>query len=463
MFSKEFNKKEDYYINKLNQNREVIFLEKDVVFRQCKNVLKKVGETEGLWCDSSTVRYYPYKEIASHITGFVNSENKGQYGIEMQYDKVLRGGIGKMEFEVTPSNKKTLIKRENADRGKDIHLTLNINYQSILIEEMNKGLLKHNAKSASGIIMDPKTGSILAMGSVPSYDPNEYGSFSDKLYINRAVTDLYEPGSIFKIIPIAAAIEEEFITMHDSIFCDNGKYTFPSGRILRDHDEHGKISVQDIFAHSSNIGIAKIIDLIGDKTLYKYCRDFGIGAKVLIDLPNVEKGKLRPYRDWNSESGAIVAIGQEVSATLLQMSVAYCSIANGGIMLSPKIIKTGFYPEVRRQVISKNTAEKIRNAMEVAVLKGSAQNSKMSNYSIGGKTGTAQKIINGKYSEKEFISSYASIFPVENPQFVCIISVDSPDYGFHWGNFSAAPIVKEIYNRIIMSEQIKNNDIALFK
>ena len=206
MFSKEFNKKEEYYLNKLNQNREVIFLEKDIVFRNCKNGLKKVGETEGLWCDSSIVRYYPYKEIVSHITGFVNSENKGQYGIEMQYDKVLKGGEGKMEFEVTPSNKKTLIRKQDADKGKDIHLTLNISYQSILIEEMNKGVLKHNAKSASGIIMNPKTGSILAMGTVPSYDPNEFGSFSDRLYVNRVVTDLYEPGSIFKIIPIAAAI-----------------------------------------------------------------------------------------------------------------------------------------------------------------------------------------------------------------------------------------------------------------
>ena len=331
------------------------------------------------------------------------------------------------------------------------------------MSELKKGLNESSAKSANGVIVDPHTGFILAMASVPDFNPNQYQNFNPLNYKNRVISDSYEPGSTYKIIALTAAIENSKINLQDSIYCEDGYYKLKNGHILHDHEAHGMLSVPEVFSFSSNIGMAKIADLLSIQELYDKSRQFGFGVDTGILLPNEESGMLRETKDWSYLSNKSVAIGQEISCTTLQTAMAYSAIANGGFLLQPIIINSigGQYltksPVIIREVTNPKTSKTILALLEKVVDSGGGSNAYLEGYSVGGKTGTAQKFINGEYSNSEYISSFASIFPIENPKYVCVISVDSPDKkrGKHWGNETAAPIVKNIYKKIINQKGIK--------
>ena len=225
------------------------------------------------------------------------------------------------------------------------------------------------------------------------------------------------------------------------------------------------LSVSEIFMHSSNIGIMKMAELLGDDTIYKKSRNFGFGMTTGIRLPSETPGKLRPLNDWSGFSGRMVSIGQELSTSNLQIATSYCAIANGGYLVKPYVVKSigdfnvgQNYPKVIRKVMSSNTASELLIMLEDVVVSGTGTNAYIPGFRVGGKTGTAEKFIDGSYSKREFISSFASIFPVDDPKYVCIVSVDSPLYGFHWGNETAAPIVKNIYSRIINDKEERGGE-----
>ena len=256
-------------------------------------------------------------------------------------------------------------------------------------------------------------------------------------------------------------MESGGLTLDTSYNCENGSYKL-FNHIINDHEPNGTLTISEILKHSSNIGMAKIAEDIGAQLIFQYAKIFGFGSQTHIQLPNESEGTLRNFREWENLSGPEIAIGQEISTTTLQTAVAYCAIANGGFLLKPYIInqinRSGDVIQLSetkniRRVISQETSNEILLMLENTVNSGTGNKAEIPGYRVGGKTGTAQKFVEGQYSQKEFISSFAGIFPIDNPDYVCVVSVDSPQYGFHWGNETAAPIVRRVFERIINLEK----------
>ncbi|MBC8311023.1 MAG: transpeptidase family protein [Candidatus Marinimicrobia bacterium] len=463
LFSKTFNEPPSKFIDLLSRNKNYVSLKRNIPAPMAKPIMDEIRYIDGLKVDASIKRYYPQHHLASQVIGYVDQNNSGQFGIESQFNTDLQGSKGRVAFNRSASGKLTramTVKQPIISQGNNIELTLDVELQSILQSELKKSVLRTTAKTANGIILDPHTGEILAMATYPDFDPNEYQKFPIESYKNRAIADAYEPGSTYKIINTAAALESGVIAASDTFFCENGEYKLPRGKIVHDHEPHENMSVEDIFVHSSNIGIMKMAEILGDEIIYDTSRKFGFGMTSGIRLPGETPGKLRTLKQWSGISGRMVSIGQEIASSTLQIAMAYSTIANGGFMVKPHIVKSvgdsnveGNYPKVLRQIISSETSEELLAMLEKVVVTGTGTKASIPGFRVGGKTGTAEKFINGSYSKSEFISSFASIFPVDNPKYVCVVSVDSPKYGYHWGNETAAPVVRGVYSRIINDKE----------
>ncbi len=466
IFSETFNKPKQYYLDLLSDKTPYKFIEENIEKFYCKNILLSIGEINGLNYTRSEERFYPYDNLASNIIGEFNS-GQATSGIEYLFDEVLSGDEANVKHRKLDNGEieynDTLIAP-----GEDIVLTIDLELQAILENELKKGVRKSQAVSGNGLIVNPYTGEILAMASLSNSNPNKH-NHNLNFYRNTTISNSYEPGSTFKIVALAAALDSSLITLKDSINCENGKFILKNGHLLHDHEPRGQLSISDVFAYSSNIGMAKISDLLTDQQLYNKSRDFGFGSKTGILLPDEQSGILRHFNEWSYQSSKSIAIGQEISCTSLQLAMAYSSIANGGYLLDPIIIKSigntnlsSNNNRVIRKVLTYETSRILIDLLRMVVSKGSGSNAYISGYDVAGKTGTAQKFIDGSYSNTEYISSFASIFPADSPKYVCIISVDSPDKsnGKHWGNVTAAPIVKNIYKKIINLENMESDSWA---
>ena len=460
LFSENFKKSKNYYEEILEKKSNGVVLERNIPFSDCNVIVNT--RIYGLNKLSKIVREYPYKELASQVIGYVDSDYKGIIGIEKYFEKTLKGELGN----------KNLMKNINGflyenpykesikpDPGKNIALTLDMQLQEILQDELLKTIENIKAEDANGIIVDPFSGEILAMASVPSFDLNKFYEHDISNHQNKSIIDSYEPGSTFKSITIACGIEEGLIHENDEYNCENGKY-FYFGKYLNDHEKHDILSVKEILMHSSNIGISKIVDeKIGQKLIYKYARSFGFGNKTGVYLPGETNGILKPLNDWEKSSGTFVSMGQEILSSTLQTAMAYSVFANGGYLLKPQIIKnitqdnTYTYiskPLVVRKVISSETADRVLNILEDVVNHGSGKEAGINGYKIAGKTGTSQTYKNGILSDKNYIASFAGIFPSNKPKYVCVVAINNPKVkGKHWGGVVAAPIIKNIFARII--------------
>jgi cell division protein FtsI (penicillin-binding protein 3) len=467
LFSSTFNKPVKYYINKLKPISKYIVLERNVLDNNCSEIINNWRKRpEGLQKDKVISRQYPFNELAAQTIGYINKNNTGSLGLESYFEDILKGEDGKITMDKNSNNTthRSLIADQNeAIDGADLYLTLDIEYQSILQSELKNAVEKRNSKSGQAVLINPNTGEILAIATVPSFNPNKYGNFSIDLQKNLVISDAYEPGSTFKIVGVSSAIEENRLNWADTFDCENGEYIYNSHK-FHDHEAKDTLTISEILVHSSNIGMVKISDFIGSKLIYKYVKDFGFGSKTEIQLPTENSGLLRKYSDWSALSAPEVSIGQEISATTLQTAMAYCVIANGGFLLKPRIIKSINYPdgteysktEAIRKVISPETCDSLLIALEDVVKNGTATKAQINGYRVAGKTGTAQKFVDGKYSNNQFISSFAGIFPANNPELVCVVSIDSPQYGFHWGNETAAPVAKNVFEQIInMSDKFE--------
>lgn len=459
LFSDVFNKPASTYINLLSRRGSYISLERNVPAPDAKAIIDEIRYIEGLQEDSAIKRYYPQHQLAAQVIGYVDQNSAGQFGIESQFNSILQGGKGSIAFNRSASGKLTramTVKQPIIADGKDVSLTIDLELQSILQSELKKSVARTKAKTANGIILDPYSGEILAMATYPDFNPNEYDKYPIETYKNRAISDAYEPGSTYKIINTAASLESGVISVADTFFCENGEYKLPRGKIVHDHEPHAEMSVEDIFVHSSNIGIMKMAEILGDNIIYDTSRKFGFGMTSGIRLPSETSGKLRTLKHWSGISGRMVSIGQELSSSTLQIAMAYSTIANGGFLIKPYIVRSigdtkidYNYPKVIRKIISTKTSKQILSMLEEVVVSGTGTKAYIPGFRVGGKTGTAEKFIDGSYSKRYFISSFASIFPIDDPKYVCVVSVDSPVYGLHWGNETAAPLVKGIYSRII--------------
>ena len=465
LFSETFNQPVDSYRKLLSKRKKYIPLTKALNRTQCLPILEKLKETKGLQCDVSANRYYPFQNLASQVIGYVDRDHKGQFGIERRFDPLLNGKTSNLKYNRSANGtlRKAIIDQHpTAENGADIQLTIDANIQSILLDALKQGMKRSGALTANGVILNPFTGDILAMASVPDFDPNAYGKYDVSTFANRTISDSYEPGSTFKLISMTAALESGIFTSENKFFCENGEYQILPSKIIHDHEPHGDLSLSDIFIYSSNIGLAKMVDQMGAHHIYDYARKFGFGIRTGVPLPSEASGVLRKFNEWTRLSGPFVSIGQEISINTLQLAAAYSAAANGGDLPTARIIKNisgngfeerDYSPRPVRKVMTRETSESLLAMMEEVVNHGTANKARIPGFRIGGKTGTAEKFVNGSYSSREFISSFAAVFPTDNPKYVCVINVDSPRYGLHWGNETAVPIVKDIFKRLIINNK----------
>jgi len=398
-------------------------------------------------------RIYFNREIFNHLCGFVNYDNAGAAGCEYYYNKQLEGDDARI-IEVDASGELLLSNDPSVlyAKGNDIYLTIDSKIQEFLYNEVKKTLADFRAKNGYGIVIKPKTGEIVASVFVRK-NPGAL------LYKNPLISSPFEPGSTFKIVTISAVLEEKLVKPDDKFFCENGSFEF-SGIIIRDHDPYGWLSVNEIIQHSSNIGLSKLARLLGKKKLYYYARSFGFGNYTGINLPGETKGTLKRIDSWSDTSLQCMSFGQEVSATPLQVAQAFCTIANNGVLMGPRILNRIVDPGGKiifqskptkiRRVISKNTAEKVKEMLLNVVEAGTGFKARIPGWEICGKTGTGQKFDSklGKYSEENFFASLGGFLPKDNPEFVIFIGFDEPRIN-HYGGFVCGDAFKNISKKII--------------
>lgn len=409
-------------------------------------------------------RRYNFNALAGPVIGYTNVDNRGQSGIELEMERELSGSEG---FIVYQRNARGL-RRPEVDypkvepvNGRSVVLTISQVYQSIAEEELARGVELHEAESGRCIILQPKTGEVLAMANVPSIDPNKLSEYSPEKARNRSVTDLYEPGSTFKIVAMSGALNEELHAPEDRIYAEGGKWLYNAKLkpIVDDHP-YDWLTIRGAFEHSSNIVSAKLARELGDERFYKYARNFGFGVKTGVELPGELSGDLRKPLDWDGTTLNYLAFGYGLAVTSLQIACAYAAIANDGVLMRPFIRKwlldedrnivDETVPQVVRRVVSSETSRIMRSFMQGVVDSGTAKLAKIEGISIGGKTGTSQRLVNGSYSDKSHVASFVGFFPVEDPEVLILVILDAPRRGYYGGS-TAGPIFRKIAMRIINS------------
>lgn len=404
-------------------------------------------------------RTYPYGSMAAHVLGFTGIENQGLTGIEQIYDKQLSGLSGSVSFlsdaagRLMPGSGDTYQKPRD---GLNLQLTIDKQVQTIIERELEQAMVQHQANSVFAIAMNPKTGEILGMGSRPTYQPDKFREVEPEVYNrNLPVWMTYEPGSTFKIITLSAALEEGKVNLKNERFFDPGAVEIGGARLrCWKRGGHGSQTFLEVVENSCNPGFVTLGNRLGKDKLFQYIRDFGFGAKTGIDLQGEAAGILFKPSQVGPVELATTAFGQGVSVTPIQQITAVSAAINGGYLYKPHVAKawispdTGevveeIKPELVRQVVSEETSRQVREALESVVAKGTGRNAFIDGYRVGGKTGTAQKVINGRYSASEHIVSFIGFAPADDPQIVIYVAVDNPQ-GIQFGGLVAAPIVRNM-------------------
>jgi cell division protein FtsI/penicillin-binding protein 2 len=435
-------------------------------------VVRKMGPVEcaiieswniaGLYDQEEIERYYPNRALACQVLGFTNIDNKGLEGVELQFDEILAGQNGRVVVQMDARGRTIPMleyPREEPVDGNSIALTIHSSYQAIAERELAQGIHDTDAQAGCVILMAPGTGEILAMATEPRYDLNDPGGVPADRRRNRAITDLFEPGSTFKIVAAAAAIEEGIKQPDDLIDCEGGRMRVCT-KWIQDVEENDWLTFKQVIEKSSNIGTIKIARELGKKTFYCYVRDFGFGSRTGIDLPGEVNGLLAHYRTWSDMSLPSMSIGHEVAVTPLQLICAYASVANGGKLMQPmiarhvldqrgNIVKT-FTPTRIREVISEQAAATLRSFLTQAVESGTGKMARIDGYQVAGKTGTACKLKEdgSGFSRSRFVASFCGFFPAEDPQLVGLIVLDEPKSP-HSGGKAAAPVFRRIVEHIL--------------
>ena len=449
-----------FYSNKLkNKKTGYQVLELKVSRKVGEKIEKELPE---LKTKKSSRRFYPHANIASQIIGFTKHNDSGLVGIERHYEKFLAGTNGWVVKQKNVAGRKgsyhkTSFPIKKPVQGANIKLTIDIEYQSILQEELQRRIDEAGAKGAMGILMNPQNGDILAMASLPDFNLNDPNGFPLENQKNKVVTDQFEPGSTYKIVAATAALLSEKIKLSDEFNCEEGKVQI-DGWTISDHEQFGVLTFPQIIANSSNVGVIKIAQKIGRDPIYNTSRSFGFGSYTGIGFPGESQGVLRKKSDWNHMSVASVSIGYEVAVTALQIASAYAAIANGGVLLKPQLVKqiidekgNVIYspkPESIRKIAKPSVMHELKQILEKVVNEGTGTKADIEGWTIAGKTGTAIKYLEGSYSRK-YVSNFAGFFPSENPQVVGVVVLDEPNHGLHWGGYGAAPLFKRIAERII--------------
>lgn len=453
----------DELAEKLGTDRRYIVLKREVPVATAMALREKLraANLRGIYFEKDTTRIYPNGPMLCHVIGFTDFEHHGIQGVESSMEEYLHGQDGYRFIEHNRAGSEIVLYRgqERAPRdGYRVHLTVDLNLQNIVENEIDAAVREYNPQKATIILMRPQTGEILAMANRPNFDLNLRSEAKPEQMKNRAIIDMMEPGSTFKIVTAAAALNEHKVRPDTTIFCENGIWNF-GGRPLHDHKAYADLSVQDILIKSSNIGAAKLALSVGEQKFYEYIRRFGFGERTGIELPGEISGVIRPPQSWSKISITRIPMGHEVGVTPLQMTVAMATIANGGKLVTPRIVKsittedgktvTTFSPTVLRQVISPETALQIGNALRGVVSdRGTAAAAAVPGFTISGKTGTAQKVDpKGGYEHGKYVVSFSGYLPSENPEFVGLVVLDdahTKNPELNYGGLVAGPIFARI-------------------
>jgi cell division protein FtsI/penicillin-binding protein 2 len=463
LVSQELGVPEQDLTEKLQGERRYIVIKREVPESLASALREKLRARNfrGIYFEHDATRIYPNGSMLCHVIGFTDFEHRGIQGVEASMEEYLHGQDGYRYIEHNRAGQEIVLYRgqERAPRdGYQVHLTVDLNLQNIVENEIDTAMGEYSPQKATIILMRPQTGEILAMANRPNFDLNLRSEAKPEEMKNRAIIDMMEPGSTFKIVAAAAALNEHKLQPKSTIFCENGLWQF-GGAVLHDHRAFSYLSVQDILIKSSNIGAAKLALGVGDQKFYEYIRRFGFGERTGIELPGEINGLIRPPRSWSKISITRIPMGHEIGVTPLQMTVAMATIANGGKLITPRIVKsitgsdgktvTSLSPVVLRQVISPQTASQLGDALRGVVSdRGTAAAAAVPGFTIAGKTGTAQKVDpKGGYEHGKYVVSFIGYLPAEHPEFVGLVVLDDAQTTkpeLNYGGLIAGPIFSRI-------------------
>jgi cell division protein FtsI/penicillin-binding protein 2 len=421
-------------------------------------IIKKLN-IKGIGFIPEAKRYYPRKELASHVIGMVGRENQPLEGLELKYDKYLRTAGGKVYVERDASGKKLSSGGDLEAKGNDVFLTIDEGLQYIVEKELEKAMAQWRSVAASAIMMDPYTGEILALANRPTFDLNDIGSANRSSVRNRVITDIYEPGSTFKVIVGTAALEEKLYHLDSTFDCSSGGIAV-GGKVVHDAHKHGVLTFHEVIQKSSNVGSIMIGMKLGKERLYRYAKLYGFGEETGIDLPGEVSGWIRKPDRWSATSIGAIPIGQEVAVTPLQILRAYSVIANGGFLVQPHLVSEIRTPggqtifaakSVTKRILSERTATVFKNILKTVVEDGgTAKEAAVEGDQVAGKTGTAQLVDQRtkRYSRDRFISSFVGFVPADNPKIAMIVVIYEPK-GQIYGGVVAGPVFRNIANQAL--------------
>jgi cell division protein FtsI (penicillin-binding protein 3) len=415
---------------------------------------------QGIHFQKEPKRFYPARDLAAQVLGSVGMEDSGQSGIEHEFDDELRGRPGKMFISVDAKRRWFADVETQPDPGDNLVLTIDKNIQYIAEKELDRAIHDTQAIAGTVIVENPHTGEILALANRPTFNPNLRKQITPGALTNRAVSYVYEPGSTFKLVTISAALEEK-ITNPDELFdCQMGSIVY-NGMRIRDSKAHGILPVWGVLAESSDVGAIKIALRLGEDRFYKYIRAYGFGQQTGIELPGETRGLTKPPSRWSKVSIAAISMGQEIGISPIQLAGLISTFANDGVWVAPRILTgtvqprgtpqtVAFHPGASHRVISPYTAAEMRSMMQKVVLEGTGRKAILEGYTSAGKTGTAQKVdpATGAYSKTKYIGSFAGFAPLNNPQIVVAVILDSA-VGLHQGGQISAPVFKRITQQVL--------------
>ena len=415
---------------------------------------------QGIHFQKESKRFYPKRELAAQVLGYVGTDDGGLSGIEREYDEQLRGQPGRMQISVDARKKWFARIEKEPEAGDNLVLTIDEKIQYIAERELEQAIKDTHAIAGTVIVENPRTGEILALANRPTFNPNIKKQIKNEALKNRAVSDVYEPGSTFKLVTISGALEER-ITRPEEVFdCQMGSIVI-NGMRIRDSKPHGLLTVSDVLAESSDVGAIKIALRLGEDRFYKYIRAFGFGQQTGIELPGETRGLTKPVNRWSKVSIGAISMGQEIGVSPIQLAAMVSTFANDGVWEAPRIVATTtppsiipqtfvFRPEHERRVISAMTAAQMRQMMRGVVIHGTGRKAVLEGYTAAGKTGTAQKVdpATGAYSRTKYVGSFAGFAPINNPAVTVAVILDSA-VGLHQGGQVAAPVFQRVTQQVL--------------
>ena len=464
---------------RLAGNKQFVWLSRKVEPGRAEKIRELGNKEIGLRLEAK--RFYPKKALAGPVLGFLGMDNQGLEGLELAYDKALRGVSGWVLAEKDAMGRTVFpggsgFQYRLPKPGHDIILTIDEVIQHIAEKELDAALASSRAKGGVCLVMNPQTGEVLALSvrsglnGKQAFNPNEPQRSKPAEWRNRAVTDAFEPGSIFKPILAAAALEERVVHPLEPIDCSAGKIQL-ADRVIRDAHENGVLTFTDVIADSSNVGTITVALRLGKERFAKYISAFGFGKRTGVDIPGEISGQLKDYHLWSGVSIGSIAIGQEIGVTPIQVASAYCALANGGMLMKPyivsEIVDAGgegkkFQAQTMGRAITGETCAKLNKILQRVVETGTGQKARPAGYTAAGKTGTAQKIDvrTGKYSQKDYVSSFVGFTPANSPKLVILVMVDTPEGTVHYGGSVAGPVFKAVAEQSLAYLQVAPDEVG---